>query len=297
MEHLKGASIRTLAQRYGKTLGATQRQLKTELNELPSNETVTAKYCGRNRWCGVLLVDAKYIKVKGYDKKIALIYGIDYFTHDIPLCLLVKTETFIAYKQFFTKLKNINYKLRGIVSDEHEAIPQALEEVFGERVKQQLCHVHILENIRKNLRVRTEDKYVKFVDDLKERVFMKKRTQKKKIKKALYELFEKYKKDDTAVRCLISLWHKTDKLTNHLKIGQCPKTNNLIESYNSQLEGRLKTIQGFESFHSAKKWLNAWLLARRVTPFTGCRDSFRHLNGKCSFEQTKKSCCDFPDFF
>ncbi len=67
-----------------------------------------------------------------------------------------------------------------------------------------------------------------------------------------------------------------------------PQTTNLIESYNSHLEGRLKTIKGFESFTHADNWLNAYFLRRRLKPFTDCSGKFATLNGTCSMEQTMK---------
>ena len=294
--HLKGESIRTLAKEHERSLGALYKQLKEEIETVPTNEEITLKYCGRNRWSGVLLVDAKYVKVKGYDRKIAFIYGIDYLTHDIPVCLLAITENYQSYKQFFTKLKNSNYKLRGLVSDEHDAILPACKQVFGERILRQVCHTHFLENIRRNLRVRSDDTYKPFVGELKKILFNSKKKQKKKIKQELHELALKSAGDDPTISVLININDHIDELTNHLKIGQCPKTNNLIESYNKQLNGRLKTILGFESFQTAKKWLNAWILARRLTPFTDCRGSFKKLNGKCSLELTKKSHLTIPDF-
>ena len=65
-----------------------------------------------------------------------------------------------------------------------------------------------------------------------------------------------------------------------------PRTTNLIESYNSHLEGRLKTIKGFESFTHADTWLNAYFLKRRLQPFTDCTKQFKALNGTCSLEHT-----------
>ena len=59
------------------------------MDSLPENTWLSANYC--NRWSGRLVVDGKYVKVKGYDQKIPFIYGIDYLTHDIPVGLLAPT--------------------------------------------------------------------------------------------------------------------------------------------------------------------------------------------------------------
>ena len=72
----------------------------------------------------------------------------------------------------------------------------------------------------------------------------------------------------------------------HLWVKHTPRTNNLIESFNSHLQGRLKTIKGFESFNHAELWLNAYFLRRRTKKFTDCEGKFKSLNGKSSIEIT-----------
>jgi len=299
--HLKGKSYRTLSQEQNKSLGTIRNYLKKELSEIPENEFVTLKYCQRRKWGGVLLVDAKYVKVKGYKKKIAFIYGIDFLTHDIPVCLLGKSENYQICHDFFVMLKNSNYPLRGIVTDELESIFMACKHVWGDKILRQLCHTHFAEKIRRKLKVRTEKQYVEFMRELERIIFFKQSEKrfrkKKKIKKELHELALKCPGDMVKLDVLVDISDNFDDLTNYLKIGQCPKTNNLIESYNSQLEGRLKTIKGFESFKLAKQWLNAWILCRRNTKFFDCEGDFKCLNGKTSLEVTKKTGIIIPDFF
>jgi len=79
---------------------------------------------------------------------------------------------------------------------------------------------------------------------------------------------------------------KYDRLFRFEKIPDCPKSNNIIEAFNSHLQGRLKTIKGFKSFKGAERWLNAWMIRRRTKPFTDCEGRFKILNGKCSLEET-----------
>lgn len=244
----------------------------------------------------MLLVDAKYVAVKGYEEKIAFIYGIDYATHDIPICLLAPTENYFAYRNFFVKVRNTGYKLRGIVSDEHEAIQAALQDVYP-GLPSQICHTHFLENIRKALKVRTEETYRPFIRDLQWAVFCKEHKKKKHCRRDCIALVQKYAKDKTALAVLLHIERHFDLLTNHLQIGGCPKTSNLIESYNKQLNGRLKTIQGFESFQTAEQWLSCWILRRRLTPFTDCKGKFKKLNGSCSLHKTLKAGMTLPDWF
>ena len=75
----------------------------------------------------------------------------------------------------------------------------------------------------------------------------------------------------------------------------CPNNTNLIELYNSHLNGRLKTIKGFQNLTSARRWLNAWLIRRRTKTLTDCEDKFKHLNRHCSLEFTIKKQAAWPE--
>jgi len=94
-----------------------------ELEKLPHCADVTRKYC--NRFCGILLVDGKYLKVKGYDKKIPVIYGIDYLTHDIPTYTLAPSENYLVCLKLFKSFRLVNYTLQSLVSDDNSNIYEA----------------------------------------------------------------------------------------------------------------------------------------------------------------------------
>lgn len=88
----------------------------------------------------------------------------------------------------------------------------------------------------------------------------------------------------------------------HLLLGwrygkHIPTTTNLIECFNSHLQGRLETIKGFESFKHADLWLNGYFLRRRFKKFSGCVGKFRDLNGYNSLQKSKKPDVDIPAFF
>jgi len=75
-------------------------------------------------------------------------------------------------------------------------------------------------------------------------------------------------------------------LLNYLKYPHLniPATTNLLEGFNSQLELRLSSIRGFETIATAKNYINAWIIKRRLTKFTDCRNGFKKLNGKSPLE-------------
>lgn len=291
LSHLKGASIRTLARRIGKGIDAAYRRLVEELDALPHNNDVTLQYCNPKRFCGFLVADGKYVKVKGYDAKIPFLYGIDYLTHDIPICLLAPSESFLAWKQYFTKLKNTGYELLALVCDDNEAIRMAARAVYP-NVIVQLCHVHFLESIRRTLKVRSEATYRAFMEDLETKIFDLPYLGQANLERHIRWRAPRHYDDPLKIGTLQHIFAYSDLLTGYVKAENlhhdgCPRTTNLIESYNKQLNGRLKTIQGFQSFQSAERWLSAWILQRRLTPFTDCRKKFKHLNGTCSLEKTR----------
>jgi hypothetical protein len=294
-------SIRTLATRIGKGLDATYRRIEEELKMLPHNNDVTAWYCNRKRFGGSLVVDGKYVAVKGYGEKIPLLWGSDYNTHDLPICLLAPSENFQSWVQYFTKLKNADYPLVSLTCDDNEAIRMAARYVFPDVVIQ-LCHVHFLENIRQALRVRSEETYRSFLADLEEHIFALPVLGKANLERHVRWRAPRHYDDSLKIATLNHIFDHSDLLTAYVNAKnwfhvECPKTTNLIESMNKQLQGRLKTIQGFETFQTAERWLSAWVLRRRLTPFTDCKGKFKHLNGKPPIENTRRGGTKIPNFF
>lgn len=106
--------------------------------------------------------------------------------------------------------------------------------------------------------------------------------------KAGRRLLHQYKGQDIPLHVLVSIAKEGSRLTAAGDVHGALATTNIIESYNPHLQGRLKTIKGFESFQSAKQCLNAYIIKLRFTKFTDCGEIFRHLNGKTSISQTLK---------
>ena len=103
------------------------------------------------------------------------------------------------------------------------------------------------------------------------------------------KIYEAYKYDSLAKAAMLDIAKRSNELTAYTKMPNIPRTTNLIESLNSHLEGRLKTIKGFKSFKSADIWLNQYFIQRRLKPFTDCTKQFRNLNNKRSLELTLKN--------
>lgn len=287
---MDGIPFRKIADQLQRSVTSVARQYKEELKDIPHNNTLTQKYC--NRFCGIIVVDGKYIRVKGYEKKIPLLWGIDYLTHDIPVYFLAPSESYQAWLRYFGYLKSIKYSLKLVVCDDNTNIKLAARYIFP-HVLIQTCQNHFLENIRRDLKVRTEGTYQGFVQDLKAELFSKKINREDFNVKA-YRLYRKYQQNPVACTYLIKIHEATNELTAYSQVKHAPKTTNINESFNSHIQARLKAIKSFQSYKSADKWINAYIIKRRFRIFRDCSKSFRYLNGKTSISFTLKKSLTLP---
>jgi hypothetical protein len=262
------------------------------LDNLPHCADITRKYCGR--YSGILLVDGKFVKVKGWESKIPVIYGIDFLTHDIPTFLFTVGENFVSFVKFFTSLRLLNYPLRSLVSDENLNIPNACRKIYP-KMCWQLCTNHLKENIRASLGVRTNPEHRPFVRSI-EHLF-KQKISMDNFNRIASGILKDYIHNETYVQILLDIERRKDNLLAFLKVRDTPQTNNLIECFNSHLQGRLDTVKGFESFKHANSWLNGYFLRRRTTKFTDCSGRFKKLNGKTSLQMSLKDGVDLPRIF
>ena len=258
-----------------------------ELKELPWNHQLTKSLCNSILFSRILILDGKYVKVKGFETKIPFIYGIDYLTHDIPHGDLFRAEDEISFSEFFSKLEDIGYTPSVVVADDRGGLKTALNKVFP-YARLQLCHNHYLENIRRDLKVRTEARYQHFFNALRLYVFLE-GTNEQKITQGLMHIFHNRTRGSQKLQNIVySIKHRETELFNYIHIKDCPNNTNLIELYNSHLNGRLKTIKGFQDIQSARRWLNGYLIRRRTKPLTDCKTKFKKLNGFASLQMTIK---------
>jgi transposase-like protein len=292
IKHLDGVPLRKLGDENNLSPAQTYRKVLAETDLLPDNTWLTAKYC--NRFCGILIVDGKYVKVKGYKEKIPFIYGIDYLTHDPIVGALALAESEEAFLKLFRLIKTCNYPLQIIVADDRSSLIPALNYHYPKALYQ-LCQNHYIENIRQQLHIRTSAYHLHFFNSLVKHVFQE-YTNDKQLDDALHHLLtERTGRDPIRQAIVMDIHRRRKELFAYTKILHCPQNTNLIELYNSHLNGRLETIKGFKSFSSALRWLNAYLIRRRTKPFTDCDTKFKHLNGKCSLQMTLKKQAEWPE--
>lgn len=221
-------------------------------------------------------------------------YGVDYQTHDIPHYKLSVSENYQTCLSFFSSLRLLNYPLQAIICDENTNIYEAARYVYP-KVVIQLCQNHYKENIRRSLDLTANQQYKIFMKQIEE-LFLFKRTPDDFNRKAKI-IFDSYGKNSLCAAILADIYRNRHLLLGWREGKHIPITTNLIESFNSHLQGRLKTIKGFESFKHADLWLNGYFLRRRTKKFTGCMGKFRILNGWNSLQKSKKPDVDIPPFF
>lgn len=286
LRHLEGTSYRKLTVQTGLSKSVIQRIVRSTLLNIPNTNHLTELLC--NRFSGYLQVDAKYVSVRGHERKMAFIWLIDYYTHDILLWSLVPTESFEAYYCLFRHLRSIGYQLKTLTCDDHKAIQEACEAVFP-NTSIQLCLTHFQRNIQKRLDLRTNLRDRNFFRDIKQLLVS---SNTKRFHVTGKQLLTKYIDNRVYLEILVDIDRQTAKLITHLKYLKCPATTNLIEGFNKHLAMRLKGLDGFKSYQGAELWLNGYVFWRRTTPFKSCKGKFKGLNGKISLSLTVKS--DIP---
>ena len=289
-----GTPLSGIAERHDFTSGAVAKRLKLELTALPKNEDITKTYC--TRFCGTLSLDGVYVRVKGLSKKIPFIYGIDFLTHDIPAGILDFAESEAAFLRLFMTLKDIGYPLRVIVCDEAIAVRPALRKVFPDAVIQ-LCHVHVLRNIREKLRLSSLDRtHLAFFREIQNLLAAHGEENRKFILKMIVARFDANDLYWEILKSIRKRWEDLFRYESVRKEGRaCPRDNNLIEAFNGQFKDRCRGIKGFETISSAERFVNAWMIRRRFTPFRECGEHFKHLNGHTSFSQSRNPDLPYHD--
>jgi transposase-like protein len=207
---------------------------------------------------------------------------------------LYAAEDEMSFSVFFGRLKQLGYQLRAVVADDRGGLKTALLKVFP-HARLQLCHKHYLENFRTNLNIRTRERYQKFFYSLQRHLLLDAKNQQQAVE-GLRLIWQKHARQSRKLQnILMAINQRREDLFTYWEIKDCPNTTNIIESYNSHLNGRLKTIKGFQRFDSAKRWLNAYLVRRRTKTLTDCKDKFKHLNSHASLELTIKKQAKWPD--
>lgn len=265
-----------------------------ELKKLPNNNQFTFKYC--NQFSHIFVVDGKYFTVKGYRQGYCLLWGIDYFRHDIPVFTLAPTENYQSWARYFSYFRIINHHPSLVVCDDNYNLKMAARERFP-TVKIQTCYNHFKENIRRELHTRSDFTYKSFMKRIESILDSSRKIADDTFNKWMYLLYRDYHTDPVCLSVLANIEKNKHELLAYRGISGAPVTSNIIEGFNSHLESRLFSLRSFQSISHARLWFNGYILKRRFTKFTDCEGKFRSLNGKTGVQLTKKERIVLPTFF
>ena len=295
-DHLEGLSFRSLGEKYGISHMKAWRICEEELKKLPNNNQFTHLYC--DRFSKILLCDGKYFPIASEKHDWVLLWGIDYFRHDIPVFTLAPTENYQSWAKYFSYFRILNQYPQLLVCDDNTNLKMAARSCFPS-VKIQTCYNHFKENIRRELHVRSREgaKYKDFMRRVESILSSSQKISDETLNHWLWTLYRDYQQD---VVCLAILTHiekyKTELLA-YRNIPQAPVTTNLIEGMNGHLEGRLQKLRSFQTITHARLWMNGYVLKRRFTKFTDCEGKFRFLRGKSGLMMTQKQGVVLPSYF
>lgn len=291
-DHLDGLSFRKLAVKYRISPMKAWRICEEELKKLPNNNQFTFNYC--NRFSHIFVFDGKYFNIADQQYDWVLLWGIDYFRHDIPVFTIAPSENYHAWAKYFSYFRILSHHPKLVVCDDNINLKLAARSCFP-AVKIQTCFNHFKENIRRDLKVRSDNTYKGFMGKIED-VFSQKFND-EALNKKLYSIYQNYHQDPICLSVLTNIEKYKNELLGYRNIHQAPVTTNLIEGMNAHLESRLVALRSFQSVNYAKLWFNGYILKRRYTKYTDCRGKFRYLNGKTGVEMSKKERIDLPLLF
>jgi len=294
IDHLDGLSFRRLASKYDISPMKAWRICEKELRKLPNNNQFTFKYC--NRFSHIFVFDGKYFNVATDKYGWVLLWGIDYFRHDIPVFTVAPSENYQSWSKFFFHFRLINHHPMLLVCDDNYNLKLAARNHFPQ-VKIQTCFNHFKQNIRLDLKVRSDDTYKPFMRRIESILNSSQKLSDETFNHWLFCLYRDFKHDPVCLQTLTNIERYKHELLAYRNIPQAPLTTNIIEGLNSHLEARLQSLRSFQTIEYARLWLNGYILKRRFTKFTDCRGRFRFLRGKTGVSQTKKERVDLPPYF
>lgn len=295
-DHLDGLSFRDLSRRYDMSPMKAWRICEDELKKLPNNNQFTFNYC--NRFSSTFVCDGKYFNVvNGNDNSDwVLLWGMDYFYHDIPIILVAPSESYDAWAKFFSFFRIISHHPQLVVCDDNNNLKMAARAKLLQ-VKIQTCYNHFKENIRRELKVRSDDTYKTFMHRIEKVLNSSNKLSDETFNHWMWCLVRDYAQDPVCLTVLTNIEKYKKELLAYRGIPQSPLTTNLVEGMNNHLEQRLTSICSFQSVQYAKLWFNGYILKRRMTTFTDCRAPFRYMNGKTGVELTQKPGLVLPILF
>lgn len=255
------STLRRIQERTDVNYSSKWRQAQKYADHIPNSLVNLTK--NLSKASRILLLDGKYVSVLGEPVCVHIAYDtgigvVDFWIDD--------AENKTAYSYILRQLKDRGYEPVCAVSDDNSCISTLLAE---ENIPHQLCIFHLLRSLRRMLsgsaavnaeilpryqvmysRIKGIFK-IKTIEELPERI-----NQFRKLQSA----WTTYKQK----RTVDWFWDKVTRAVMGLSFAEkVPRTNNLLENLNGQIEQRLKTFRGVKSEKSLNKILKILFYLRK----------------------------------
>lgn len=321
-------SYRVIAKRIGERFGksVTPRFLCQMVNEVAacakSSLAIATEF--RPQWSGYLLIDDKYVSVRGV-RTLSLVAADK--TGDPVHSELISDAvqgTFTAFLRFI--VEQLHYPLKAVTSDFDERFVGALKALPIGPVLHQRCQWHGMQTVKQLLNhyvlrrrlAQVERRLQQYQqDDARERLrtggrlglpapswvvevemLREEYARQARLLEAIEAILTA--RDSAAShagfnhlrrryrqrygRVLTWLEEHLDLMLAHQEDPLVPKTNNIAENLNKQLERRFKTIEAFQSVETAWNYQTLLRNYLRFKPYTDCKGARRIYNGMSPLE-------------
>lgn len=254
----------------------------------------------KNRWCGILLLDGKYIS-----KHCWLLLAVDYHTLDIVAWLVCEAETEENYSSLVDLVEECGYAIKAIVSDGHPAItalttpkrpsfvrrgtrryprpgvaPALPKKARLEGIPHQWCVIHAERELKGMLAKegrKTNQKYEPLVPLIRSILFAKTLSKARRYKKHLVSA--SFGRDYTYQRMtkwIVTHWeevtlHHTIRVNKH----KIPSNSNTVENVIAYINIRLKTLRKLRTKQSAIPITNLIVVNYRTKPLRNTKNKLK----------------------
>lgn len=273
------------------------------------------------QWEGYLLVDDKYLSMRG--RRLMSLVAADSTGDPLHSEVLAQPEQgeFTDFLRFI--VDRLQYPLLGLTTDFDERFGRALETLNLGHILHQRCLWHGMQTVRRMLnhlvlrqrywqlkmRLDREQRRAEDRDIYADRTVLERLTAElaaiepeyhrqcdllESLKAILYasdpkesrERFVAFRKSYQRQYPYVTAWlvENLELMLVHQRDVRIPKTNNLAENLNKQLERRFKTIEAFQSIETAWNYQNLIRNYLRFKPYTDCRGERKINNGKSPLE-------------
>lgn len=234
------------------------------------------------KWSEYLLADGKFIFIN--KDEYALLLTIDAQTQDIPYAMLFESESYESWHSVFTSVRDdLNYPIKGIISDGNLGLLKAAKKVFP-RVAHQLCirHVYAYYSYRLKYQFKGPKEGIEPFLDITHKLLYARNKEHLEILLDEYSSQRQYLIDSGLEAEIVNFESKFEHLWIHFDHPGMPRTNNIVEGVISQLSRKITDTDGFSYFSTAWNSLKLLIMNYRFHKFSCSR--IKGHNGRSPLE-------------